>query len=220
MKFSPAILACCFYLLILLFYRCGNEGTAKDIDGNIYKTVTIGNQAWMAENLKTSRFRNGDSIPNITDNASWEALATAAWCFYNNDSSLGQTYGSLYNWYAVQDARGLCPEGWHVPSDDEFKALISYLGGDSVAGGKMKALGLWNEPNQGATNQSNFTALPGGYRYFTGNSKLMGNYSGFWSSSEGNSDFSWLLYLNFNDFAASRIFFGKKNGLSCRCVKD
>lgn len=133
-------------------------------DDKVYKIVKIGNQVWMAENLNTSHYLNGDSIPQVQDKAEWVALTTGAWCYYQNDAENGKTYGKLYNWYAVNDPRGLAPEGWHIPTDAEWIALIDYLGGTNVAGGKMKQIGTvhWISPNLGATNESGFSALPGG----------------------------------------------------------
>jgi uncharacterized protein (TIGR02145 family) len=138
--------------------------TVTDIDGNIYHTVTIGTQVWMVENLKTTKYRNGDPIPNVTGNA-WAALTTGAYCWYNNDAATYKaTYGALYNWYAVADSRNIAPTGWHVPTDAEWTTLTTFLGGESVAGGKLKETGTnhWTSPNTGATNETGFTALPGG----------------------------------------------------------
>ena len=133
-----------------------------DCDGNNYATITIANQVWMAENLRVTHYRNGDAIPNVTDNAAWGALSTGAYCWYNNDQATNEKYGALYNWYTVNDSRGLCPDGWHVPSAAELSTLITYLGGNIVAGGKMKAtINLWNSPNSDATNISRLSVLPG-----------------------------------------------------------
>jgi len=172
-----------------------STGTVTDIDGNVYKTVKIGNQWWMAENLKVTRYRNGDPIPNITDNHTWVDLSTGAYCNYNNDISNVATYGRLYNWYAVDESRNIAPAGWHVPTDDEWKQLEIYLGMSPTEadethwrgtdeGGKLKETGTthWYSPNTGATNESGFTALPGGYRVSGGFSSLgFGAY--FWSST-------------------------------------
>ena len=147
-----------------------NAATVTDIDGNVYHTVTIGTQTWMVENLKTTRYRNGEAIPNITDNASWAALITCAYCDYNNIPSNSITYGKLYNWYAVNDSRNIAPMGWHVSTDAEWTTLTTFLGGTSIAGGKLKENGTihWNSPNVGATNETGFSALPGGYRLNSG----------------------------------------------------
>ncbi len=145
-----------------------NYGTMTDQDGNEYKTITIGTQTWMAENLRTTKYRDGSEIPNVTDNTKWVELATGAYCNYNNTTSSDTiaTYGRLYNWYAVTDSRNIAPEGWHLPTETEWRILIDYLGGFGVAGGKMKETGAthWDTPNTGATNESGFTALPSGNR--------------------------------------------------------
>ena len=140
-------------------------GTVVDIDGNVYNTVTIGTQVWMVENLKTTKYRNGDAIPNVTGNASWVALSTGAYCWYNNDAATYKaTYGALYNWYAVGDSRNIAPSGWHVATDSEWTTLSTFLGGESIAGDKLKEIGTshWLSPNTGATNSNGFTAFPGG----------------------------------------------------------
>jgi uncharacterized protein (TIGR02145 family) len=139
--------------------------TVTDIDGNIYNTVQIGNQVWMSENLKTTRYRNGGQIPNVTDNTAWGNLSTGAWSYYNNDVSNDPIYGKLYNWYTTLGDT-LCPTGWGVPTDAEWTTLTTYLGGSDVAGSKMKTIGngYWNDPNTGAINSSGFSVLPGGYR--------------------------------------------------------
>ena len=138
-----------------------------DIEGNVYKTIQIGTQTWMAENLKTTRYRNGDSIHNETVNSTWVALSTGSYCWYYNDSSSYKaTYGALYNWFAVNDSRNLAPKGWHIPTDDEWSTLTTYLGGVNVAGYKIKETGNmhWVSLDASVTNISGFTALPSGYR--------------------------------------------------------
>jgi len=148
-----------------------NSGTVKDIDGNVYHTVTIGTQVWMVEDLKVTHYRNGDPIQYAPDDLQWMLTIAGAYCWYHNDLSNKTKLGAMYNWFAVIDSRKLTPPGWHVPSDDEWIILEDYLGGREVAGGKLKATGtledgkgLWAFPNLGATNESGFTALPGGYR--------------------------------------------------------
>jgi uncharacterized protein (TIGR02145 family) len=203
----------------------GGLGSVTDIDANVYKTVTIGTQVWMAQNLRTTRYENGDTIPNVTDNTEWSNLDSGAYCWYNNDDSYEQPYGKLYNWYAVNDSRGLCPTGWHVPSGDdissEWKILIDYLGGLSVAGGPMKEAGIahWMSPNTGATNSSGFTGLPGGYRILSGTFNLLGARSYWWSSTESGS-YAWYRNLNYDNDDVSRNIHGKEVGLSVRCVRD
>lgn len=188
-----------------------------DIDGNVYHTVIIGTQTWMVENLKTTRYRNGAVIPNVTDNASWAALTTGACCDYNNTPSNSVTYGKLYNWYAVNDSRNIAPAGWHVPTDAEWTTLTNYLGGESVAGGKLKETGTahWTAPNTGATNETGFTALPGGRRGY-----YMGSNGNWWTSTEENSASAWIESVGYNYTDVSRYRLSKQGGLSVRCIKD
>ena len=197
--------------------------TVTDIDGNEYKTVKIGTQVWMAENLRVIHYRNGDSIPNVADRVDWSALTTGAYCEYNNNMSNVATYGRLYNWYAVSDGRNIAPAGWHVPTDAEWWTLLDSLGGDVAAGGKMKEADTthWLAPNTGATNESGFSALPGGYRDFlSGYCYSMGTYAYFWSSTEDGSYSAWYRALSFNysDLFGSSYYRG--NGFSVRCVRD
>jgi len=195
-------------------------GTVSDIDGNIYITIKIGNQWWMVENLTVTHYRNGDEIPNVTENTEWKSLLTGAYCNYNNNTDNALTYGKLYNWYAVDDNRQLAPEGWHVPSDTEWQMLINYLGGSSV--GKMKETGIthWNNPNTGATNESGFTALPGGYRNFNGDFNVLGDYACFWSSTEYDSSDAWSRELVNYYSIVSRHVYDKLIGYSIRCVRN
>ncbi|MCK4639963.1 MAG: fibrobacter succinogenes major paralogous domain-containing protein [Candidatus Marinimicrobia bacterium] len=200
------------------------DAGVADIDGNTYQTVLIGNQRWMAENLKVTHYRNGDAIPNVTDAPEWSNLTTGAYCNYDNDANNAVTYGSLYNWYAVNDSRNIAPEGWHVPSDVEWQTLVDYLGGYSVAGGKMKETGTthWNSPNTGATNESGFSALPGGYRHYaTGGYSALGTNGYFWSSTEEYSAYVyyWFLYQNYS-FVTQDVSFNWQRGFSVRCVRD
>jgi len=161
-------------------------GTVKDIDGNVYKTIQIGNQWWMAENLKVTHYRNGDPIPHVKDADMWRTTKDGAYCSYDNDARHSSAFGKLYNWYSVVDRRNIAPDGWHVPTEDEWQTLIDFLGGEDVACGKLKEAGYshWKRPNSEATNSSGFTALPGGYRYTAGGFKEMGNGAYFWSSTE------------------------------------
>tara|TARA_Y100000310_G_scaffold249794_1_gene255930 strand:- start:15 stop:1244 length:1230 start_codon:yes stop_codon:yes gene_type:complete len=194
-----------------------------DIDGNSYKTIRIGNQVWMAENLKVTHYRNGDAIPTGLSNSDWSNLSTGAYAVYDGDESNVATYGYLYNWYAVDDSRNIAPEGWHVPTDEEWTTLIDYLGGNSVAGGKMKETGTahWESPNTGVTNESGFTALPGGYRYGgNGYYGYMGSYGYYWSSTESSSNHAWYRYLHYYTSEVYRDFNNKKSGFSVRCVRD
>ena len=199
-----------------------DPGPVIDIDGNIYQTIRIGNQWWMTKNLKVSHYRNGDSIPNVTDNATWASLATGAYCSYNDDVNSVATYGRLYNWYAVIDGRNIAPEGWHVSSDAEWQTVVDYLGGDAVAGGKMKETGTayWISPNTGATNACNFSALPGGNRSDSGYYYYIGYFARFWSSSEYSGDYAWYRNLGWASTGVERGFGSKHRGFSVRCVKD
>jgi len=197
------------------------KGTVTDIDGNVYNTVTIGVQVWMAENLKVTHYRNGDAIPNVTDNGQWSDLSTGVYCNYDNNESNVATYGRLYNWYAVEDSRNIAPEGWHVPSDTEWQTLVDYLGGASVAGVKMKETGTihWNSPNTGATNESGFSALPGGYG-FPGTYHGMGSDANFWSSTEYVSGSAWHRGLDYDSSEVDRDTRNKGCVYSVRCVRD
>jgi len=217
---------------------CGPEtGTMTDIDGNIYQTVKIGDQWWMTENLRVTQYRgskeyagytaidkesrNGAAIPNVTDGPTWESLTTGAYCDYDNDANNAATYGHLYNWYAIADP-GFAPAGWHVPSDAEWQTLIDYLGGEEIAGGKMKEIGTahWLSPNYGATDESGFSGLPGGCRDSSGNFNNMGYFAHYWSSTESSSFMAWYRYLNYGNAEGYRYDRGKTFGFSVRCVKD
>lgn len=200
-------------------------GTMTDIDGNIYKTITIGTQTWMAENLRTTKYRNGDSIPEVSGNLAWKNLNTHAYCNYENTTALDDiaTHGRLYNWFAVTDSRNLAPAGWHVATDAEWTTLTTYLGNENVAGGKLKETGLlhWNNPNTGASNGSGFTALPGGRREYTDGSFINLGTDGFWwTASAYNPDYSWYRYLHYDVTNIYRANFHKQYGFSVRCVKD
>jgi uncharacterized protein (TIGR02145 family) len=184
------------------------------------KSVKIGNQIWMAENLNVDYYRNGDPIPTGLSNAQWESTTQGACAIYNDDDSSEMIYGKLYNWYAVNDARGLCPTGWHVPRDAEWTTLENYLGGEEVAGGKMKSSTGWNAPNIGATNSSGFTGLPGGYRVFIGPYDYFGASGGWWSSTENGSDYAWLRLLYYDSFSVGRSNYNKRVGFNVRCVRD
>ena len=199
-----------------------NTGTVTDIDGNVYHTVTIGTQTWMVENLKTTRYRNGDAIPNVTDGTAWGNLTTGAYCNYNNDANNATTYGRLYNWYTVSDNRNIAPTGWHVPTDAEFTTLTTYLGGESIAGGKLKETGTthWASPNGGATNETGFTALPGGYRHINGSFLYLGIWGMWWSSYEYSTTYSWFLKIHYYYGEANRDWCNNEFGYSVRCVRD
>ncbi|MCT4588299.1 MAG: fibrobacter succinogenes major paralogous domain-containing protein [Carboxylicivirga sp.] len=194
----------------------------KDIDGNTYKVVRIGNQEWMAENLKTTTYNDGTPIPNVTDNAEWSTLTTDAYCWYNNDeASYKDIYGALYNWYVVETDK-LCPTGWHVPSDAEWNTLATFLGGASVAGGKLKEAGTahWGSPNTGATNETGFTALPAGDRRSSGVFLDFGYRSCWYTSTQALKSTAYFNEVLYNDPSIDRWTAPKEIGLSVRCVKD
>jgi uncharacterized protein (TIGR02145 family) len=177
----------------------------------------------MAENLRTEKYRNGTPIPNVTDNISWRNSTTGAWSFYNNSSANNSTYGKLYNWYAVNDINQICPTGWHVPTDTEWATLTTFLGGLSVAGGKMKTKGTtnWQSPNATATNSSGFSGLPGGIRNDFGDGLFtqIGT-NGYWWSSTIVSCCAWSRNLFYNDGSVVRNSYSSSHGMSVRCIAD
>jgi uncharacterized protein (TIGR02145 family) len=181
--------------------------------------VLIGTQTWAKCNLDVTTYRNGDVIPQVTDQTTWNNLTTGAWCYYNNDSVTGTTYGKLYNWYAVNDPRGLAPTGYHIPSDTEWTTLVNYLGGTSPAGGAMKETGgcHWLTPNQ-ATNSSGFSAFGGGIR--TTSFNLINNQGFWWSSTEFILTFAYYRYIAYNSTNITSTVISKANGLSVRLIKD
>lgn len=214
----------------ITFTVSSDTGIVTDIDGNIYHKVAIGTQVWLVENLKVTHYRNGDPIPNVTDGSQWIGLNTGAYCNYYNDSTNANTYGRLYNWYAVDDPRGLAPEGWHVPSLAEWHTLVDFLGGDLVAGGAMKDTILWQLPNTGATNSSGFSALPGGchndgYSYdsydYDSNFHSMTYSTYFFSSSDYLlPTHAWICCLSSYDPRVLCPTNYKQGGYSVRCVRD
>lgn len=200
-------------------------GTMTDIDGNVYKTITIGTQTWMAENLRTTRYRNGEAIPEVTGPTEWKSLKTGAYCNYENttDKDKIATFGRLYNLFAVTDSRNLAPAGWHVATDAEWTTMTAYLGGESNAGGALKESGMihWVSPNTGASNKSGFTALPGGRREYDSGAFINLGFDGFWwTSSAYNPDYSWYRYLHYNVADIYRANFHKQYGFSVRCIRD
>ncbi len=201
---------------------------ATDIDGNTYTSIIINGQEWMQQNLAVTKYRNGDPIPTGLSNTTWQNTTNGAYAIYNNDAANNTLYGKLYNWYAVNDTRGLCPSGWHVPSDGEWSTLINYLdpsanGGDTwpnVAGGKLKSTTGWNSPNEGATNESGFTGLPGGYRYTNGPYTNIGTNGYWWSSTEYDSNLAGTRTLYYVNSVVLRDYDTKPSGFSVRCVRD
>jgi uncharacterized protein (TIGR02145 family) len=193
-----------------------------DKDGNRYNTVKVGTQEWMAENLNVSHFRNGDEIPEIEDSTAWHQAsisAKPAWCYYNRDPSNGRKYGKLYNWYAVNDPRGLAPYGWHIPTDAEWTVLTTYLGGTDVAGTKMKFTNGWSN-NGYRTNESGFAGLPGGHCDDDNDGfYAIGENGSWWSSSESGTGYVWYRDLYLRGGGINRYQDGKGIGFSVRCLK-
>lgn len=196
------------------------ENFVSDIEGNKYKIVKIGEQWWFAENLKTTKYNDGSPITNITDNNQWFSATSEGFCWNENNETTKDTYGAYYNWYAVNSEK-LCPDGWHVPSPEEWETLITYLGGEEIAGGKMKLTGTdnWQTSNKDATNESGFSALPAGYRNLTdGTFQDMGWGANFWSSDNSNAPKS--IFLDYNSGKTVFQDQSKGHGFSVRCIKD
>ena len=208
-------------------------GTVTDIDGNIYTTVTLGTQIWMVENLKTTRYRDGSLIPNVTDNTAWTNASSGAYCDYDNNPANSTGYGRLYNLYAIKDSRNLAPAGWHIPHAGEWNTLMNYLGGGGIAGGRMKEAGFthWDSPNIGADNSSLFTAVGSGYRIYGSTPQFynLKRRASFWSSSSslsGSPSFPFIhaiildySYANWSMQQGS-IGGGTSYGYAVRCIKD
>ncbi|MBN1388453.1 MAG: fibrobacter succinogenes major paralogous domain-containing protein, partial [Bacteroidales bacterium] len=208
----------------------GNEvsftsGPLTDIDANTYNTVIIGNLVWMQENLKVTKLNDGTPLPLVEDNDTWLQTDDPGYSWYNNDKdTYGDTYGAFYNWYTVNTGN-LCPDGWHVPSDDEWTALTNYLGGEVVAGGKMKEAGTehWDSPNTGATNESGFTALLGGYRSNGGQFYSIGWTGSLWTSTLVDDGWDMYVYMRRVQADQNSVFKGQSNknfGFYVRCIKD
>ncbi len=218
------LLLLCLEFAIKSYSQSPGNGLV-DIQGNSYQTVIIGNQEWMSSNLKVRRWKNGDFIPYISSNSNWASATTPGLCILNNDSATNfQNYGYLYNFYVIEDPRGLCPNGWKVPSDSEWVVLETFLGGLSVAGGKLKSTStLWSAPNTGATNSSGFSALPGGLRDYPGNFSSWAATANFWTSTErqmvGYAD-GWYRAIWFNGNQLQRLSYSKKDGFSVRCMRN
>jgi uncharacterized protein (TIGR02145 family) len=206
-------------------FICGTN-TVSDVDGNVYNTVQIGAQCWTQSNLKVSKYRNGDNISTGLGNTVWSNTTSGAYAIYNNDPVNDGLYGKLYNHFAAMDSRGLCPTGWHVPTDGEWTTLETFLGGSSVAGGALKSTvtqptpGGWLAPNSGATNSSGFAAGPGGKRDSDGAYTLLGTHGYWWSSSTSGFN-GWYRYLGYNGGGIYRLLnVDRRGGYSVRCVKD
>ena len=189
---------------------------------DVYETIIIGNQEWMKYNLDTRYYKNGDLIPEVKEPKKWSILKTGAWCFYNNEPKNGYHFGSLYNWYAVKDPRGLAPKGFHIASDEEWQTLINFLGGEDIAGGKMKETGTrnWAEPNYHATNDSDFTALPGGCRDNLGDFQVIRIKGLWWSNSNFDLKNIFDRELYWTIGGIYRYESNKQLGLSVRCIRD
>lgn len=197
-------------------------GTVTDIDGNVYYTVTIGTQTWMAENLKTTKYRNGDPITNAIEDSVWSNPSTKGYCNYNNDSTNGNIYGHLYNWFVATDRRNIAPLGWHVPSDKEWTILIKYLGGDTLACDKLVECD-WSQTHWAfgtGTNESGFTALPGGYRNSLGGFTDLHYVANYWASTDNSSDFAYYINLFTAPIPNMLNTTQKREGASVRCIKD
>jgi uncharacterized protein (TIGR02145 family) len=225
------------FLSFLFIYGCSsssdsnnNTTSVTDADGNVYQTVTICNQVWTKSNLNVSHYRNGDVIPQVIDPVQWANLTTGAWCYYANTSSNGTIYGKLYNWYAVNDPRGLAPVGCHIPNDLDWTALTTCLEGSAIAGGKMKETGTvhWETPNVDATNSSGFTGLGGGIRSYSNTAPNLdeaafyeiGLQADFWSSTESSATLASAINLLYDTGGVNRFEYYKIAGFSVRCIKD
>ena len=198
--------------------------TVVDIDGNVYQVVTIGSQKWMKGNLKVTRYNDGTPIPLVTGATEWNQSETPAYCWYDNNEAYKHPYGAIYNWYAAGQPN-ICPEGWHVPTDEEWTQLTTYLGGEAEAGNKLKEAGTahWKSPNTGATNETGFTALPGGWRFYNDGEFKELNEAGRWWTSTGHESFlsaAWYRQMKFNGRNVFRHNLLKGHGYCIRCLKD
>jgi uncharacterized protein (TIGR02145 family) len=202
-----------------------NPGTGVTYNGYTYSSIVLGNgQEWMTENLRTASYRNGDPIVTGIDNASWYSNIIGAYDIYNNNMDNNYIYGKLYNWYAVNDPRQLCPTGWHVPTDAEWSSLTDYLGGEAVAGVKMKKTNGWDDfegQSGNGSNLSGFSGLPGGARfYYDGSFIYSGRWGYWWASSDSTTSDAWCRRLNYDNGNVFRGSTNKKAGFSVRCLKD
>lgn len=184
--------------------------------------VTIGAQVWKLKNLDVETYRNGDPIPHVQDSAEWSVLKTGGWCYYEGVSDYGRIYGKLYNWYAINDPRGLAPEGWRVPTNEDWNILIDKLGGRIVAGGKLKANRLWEGLNNGATNKTGFSVLPAGGRRGSGMFAGLGSYTAFWTSDSipESRDYALGWAMDTNNASTGLIRFYKGAAFSVRLIQD
>ncbi len=213
-------------LFICISYPTVTIGQSiSDLDGNVYQTVKIGDQTWLGQNLNVSHFRNGDPIPQVRTDEEWEKAGNEqrpAWCHYENSTDQGKTYGKLYNWYAVNDPRGLAPKGYHIPTVQDWNTMSSYLGGGEKAGGKLKEKGMthWKSPNTEATNSSGWNGLPGGLNYSFGTFVGVGSTGYWWTSVEDGEVTANVYSLSFENSTLFDLFLNKGVGLSVRCIRD
>lgn len=234
MKNYPNKILLLIMITIPLFFSCSSSSDSSSNNSNPIPTdITIGSQVWASKNLDVDHYRNGDPIPQVTSPSQFITLTSGAWCYYNNDPANGAIYGKLYNWYAVNDTRGLAPLGYHIPNDTEWTALFTNLGGLSIAGGAMKEEGTshWIIPNTGATNSSGFTALPGGIldavtaNYFINLNRAATWWSTNQATQQDNTS-NYLLYAHgagvtsVTTQAYLPLLPYKTRGLSVRCIKD
>jgi uncharacterized protein (TIGR02145 family) len=217
---------CLFLVVTCISVSCKKESDSnisiKDIEGNVYQTVRIGTQVWTMENLKTTKYNDGSSIPFVPDDGEWQNLSTPGFSWYDNDSiNYKNTLGALYNWNAINTGK-LAPVGWHVATDADWIALTTFLGGDSIAGGKLKEKGTdhWATPNKGATNASGFTGLPAGYREPGGEFMEIDQSGNWWSSSSSTTDNAYFRGIGYNRTNITRSVYNKRYGFSVRCVKN
>lgn len=214
-------------MILVFISSCKKEKenvTVTDIGGNIYHTVTIGTRVWMGENLKTTKYSNGDSIGTTTPanlNISGQSTPKYQWAYGGIEGNVA-TYGRLYTWYAVTDSRNICPTGWHVPTNDELTTLITNFGADSISGAKLKETSTthWKSPNTGATNESGFTALPGGYRGYEGSFYYLGYTGYWWSAMESDAANAWYRGLYYNNKTVHSLSNSKKVGFAVRCLRN
>ena len=229
MKKNNLILGTFLAITAILFSSCGASSSSdststEKVEGSTDRTesggvVTIGSQVWTSKNLDVATYCNGDAIPQVHDKGVWASLTSGAWCYYDNDASKGTKYGKLYNWYAVNDPRGLAPNGYHIPTDAEWTQLSDYLGGDEEAGTKMKSTSGWVENGNG-TNSSGFSVLPGGFRNYNGTFNYIGYFGYWWSSTELDTNIAWYRYLGYNYGNVTRNYSYRGFGISVRCLRD
>jgi uncharacterized protein (TIGR02145 family) len=212
-------------MMLLSVGGCQKEdyptGSVKDADRNRYQTVTIGTQEWMAENLRTSKYNDGSPIPKIIANSEWSAALTGAYCIYGNAEIIAETHGLLYNWFTVYTGK-LCPDGWHVPDENEWETLLEYVGGNQFAAAKLKEAGAtnWIMTKAETTNETRFTARPGGGRLPEGTYWDLGTLGYWWSSSAASNQQVFVYSMEGSDNSVSKGTSAKKSGLSVRCIRD